>query len=85
MERFDEIGARFMVGGVLVDSWGKPVEQPAAPAPFDAFSETVRASLEAEGVRTHDDLKGKTKEDLVALKGVGEATAADLLKLAPAE
>lgn len=61
----------------------EPAETPSGP--FDAFSETVRTSLEAANIRTVDDLKGKTEADLVALRGVGEATAKDLLKLAPAE
>lgn len=43
-ERFDEAGARFMVGGKLVDHEGKPVdgppqEEPKKPAKKEAAKE----------------------------------------------
>ena len=76
--------AVFIVDGVKVGPDGTPILEPQS-GPFDAFSETVRTSLEGAKIRTVDDLTGKTEADLVALRGVGEATAKDLLKLVPAE
>lgn len=44
-------------------------------------AKTAKA-LESAGIQSIDDLKGKTKEDLVALEGIGEKTAEKLVSLA---
>lgn len=44
------------------------------------LTDTVVKKLEKAGIKTVDDLKSKNKEDLVAIKGLGEKTVDSILK-----
>lgn len=44
------------------------------------LTDTVVKKLEKAGIKTIDDLKSKSKEELIAIKGLGEKTAESILK-----
>ena len=54
-------------------------QQPTTP--FADFSDAVQKSLAEAGIKTVKDVKVKTETELVALDGIGEATAKKLLAL----
>lgn len=77
----------FIVRGQRVGPNGEPVKEAEKPeakkpvSPFADFSPAVQKALSEAGITTVEGLKGKTLEELKAIKGVGETTAEKLLEL----
>jgi hypothetical protein len=68
--------------GQKVDPNGQPIEQTEKPSgPFADLSPAVQKSLADEGITTVAEAQAKGKEGLVALDGIGEATADKIMAL----
>lgn len=49
---------------------------------FDALGAAILKRLNKAGIKSVEDLKGKTKEDLLDIEGIGDKTAEKILELA---
>ena len=57
-------------------------EDKAEKGSFDSLGAAILKKLEKAGIKSAEDLKGKTKDEIMDIEGIGDKTAEKILELA---